>query len=148
MTRVAFDSNVLLYARLEQGAEKGVSAQRLIVRATVDGVIAAQALAEYLHVAGRKAPNEIDASMALAATYAAHMLTPPTTIDTVNAAAALVRDHRLQFWDAVIIIASASVGAKVLLSEDMQDGRHVAGLRILNPFNPANAAAVDALFPV
>lgn len=49
-------------------------------------------------------------------------------------------------WDAVICAAAERSGAKALLTEDLQDGRLLQGMRILNPFNSANNAAIDALF--
>ena len=33
----------------------------------------------------------------------------------------------------------------MLITEDMQDGRTIEGLRLINPFAAANAGAIDAL---
>lgn len=148
MARVAFDTNVLIYAELEPDSPKGARAQQLLIRAAGMGVIAVQALGEFLRKVQRSSPGLLDQAIAQTASYASHFLTPETSHAVLSAAAELSRDHKLQTWDAVIIVASVSAGAKVLLSEDMQDGRSVAGLRIINPFDPANTAAVDALFPV
>jgi len=52
----------------------------------------------------------------------------------------------MQLWDCVVCAASIDAGAKVLLTEDMQDGRSVDGLRLINPFAAANAEAVEALW--
>ena len=38
-----------------------------------------------------------------------------------------------------------SAGVTVLLTEDLQDGREIDGLRIANPFNPENLAMVAEL---
>jgi predicted nucleic acid-binding protein len=51
----------------------------------------------------------------------------------------------MQLWDCVVCAASIDGGAKVLLTEDLQDGRILDGLRLLNPFQAANAEAVDAV---
>jgi predicted nucleic acid-binding protein len=144
--RVAFDSNILLYARLEPDTVRGRRSQQLLYRAVTAGIVSAQAIGEFLNVARAKAPD-FDVSVGLAHTYADYLLTPPTTFQTAIAAAALTRDHKIQFWDAIIITASAEAGASVLLSEDMQDGRAIGGLTVLNPFNPDNDAAIDALLP-
>ncbi len=72
-------------------------------------------------------------------------ITPPTTDAIINKAAELARAHRLQFWDCVVCAASAQAGAKVLLTEDMQDGRILDGLRLMNPFVAANAKSIDDL---
>jgi predicted nucleic acid-binding protein len=39
------------------------------------------------------------------------------------------------FWDSQIIASAEAAGAETLYSEDMQDGRAIAGLIIRNPFN-------------
>jgi predicted nucleic acid-binding protein len=38
-------------------------------------------------------------------------------------------------------------GAKALLTEDLQDGRIIDGMHLLNPFASANAGTIDALLP-
>ena len=40
----------------------------------------------------------------------------------------------MQFWDCVVCAAAIAAGAKVLLTEDVQDGRTIEGLRLINPF--------------
>ncbi len=77
--------------------------------------------------------------------YRAAFLTPPTTVEIIDTASALALAHRMQLWDCVVCAASAHAGAKVLLTEDMQDGRILDGLRLINPFSPANAGTIDAL---
>jgi len=51
----------------------------------------------------------------------------------------------MQLWDCVVCVASAHAGAKALLTEDMQDGRILDGLRLINPFAPGNTEAIEAL---
>ena len=66
--------------------------------------------------------------------------------DIMEAAGDLAAAHGLQLWDAVICTAAEHSGARAILTEDLQDGRLLQGMRIINPFNPANDAAIDALF--
>ena len=146
MTRVAFDSNILIYAELEPESEKGKRAADLILRAASDGVIAAQVLGEFLRFIQRRAPHAFAEAIRQSAIYRTAFLTPATTDDIIAAAGELARTHHVQLWDGVVCAASAQAGAKVLLSEDMQDGRVLAGLRLVNPFEPANTTAIDALF--
>jgi predicted nucleic acid-binding protein len=143
VTRVAFDSNVLLYAELEPQTGKGARARDLILRGFADGVIAAQAIAEFVNVTRAKA--SLAQGVAQAKLYEQDYRTPATTVDVVLAAANLVSAHRLQMRDAIIVAASAKAGASHLFSEDMQDGRTVGGVRLVNPFDPANNALVDSL---
>ena len=59
------------------------------------------------------------------------------------AALNLVQDHRIGFWDALLCATADRTGLQYLLSEDMQDGRRLGNLTIVNPFRPENAALID-----
>jgi predicted nucleic acid-binding protein len=64
---------------------------------------------------------------------------------TINKATELAGSHRLPLWDCVVCAASAEAGAKVLLTEDMADGRIPGDLYQMNPFVAANAKSIDHL---
>jgi predicted nucleic acid-binding protein len=145
MTRVALDSNILIYAELEPESEKGRRSAALILRAARDGVIPAQVLGEYLRFVQRRAPAAFEEAIRQTSLYRAAFLTPPTTDAIIDKASALARAHRMQLWDGVVCAASIDAGAKVMLTEDMQDGRMIDGLRLINPFAAANDEAVEAL---
>jgi predicted nucleic acid-binding protein len=55
-------------------------------------------------------------------------------VPLILAAIDLHRLHSLSFWDALIVQAASAAGCAELISEDMQAGRAIAGLRIVNPF--------------
>ena len=59
--------------------------------------------------------------------------TAPTTALVANAALQLVERHKFQVWDAVNWTASRMAGATVFLSEDLQDGLVLDGMRVVNP---------------
>jgi predicted nucleic acid-binding protein len=145
MTRVALDSNILIYAELEPESEKGRRSADLILRAACDGVIPAQVLGEYLRFVQRRAPAAFAYAIRQASLYQAAFLTPSTTDAIINKAAELARTHRLQLWDAVVCAASLAAGAKVLMTEDMQDGRMIDGMRLINPYAAGNAEAIEAV---
>jgi predicted nucleic acid-binding protein len=146
MTRVALDSNILIYAELEPESEKGRRASALILRAARDGVIPAQVLGEYLRFVQRRAPTAFADAVRQAALYQTLFLTPPTTHIIITQASELARDHRMQLWDCVVCAASIAAGAKILLTEDMQDGRTIDGLRLINPFAAGTADAVETVW--
>ncbi|CCE07197.1 PilT protein, N-terminal (fragment) [Bradyrhizobium sp. STM 3843] len=58
----------------------------------------------------------------------------PLTTTTHSVALALARDHSLQFYDALIVAAALEAGCDTLFSEDLQHGRTLSGLTIVNPF--------------
>jgi predicted nucleic acid-binding protein len=45
----------------------------------------------------------------------------------------LCRLHSLSFWDALVVRSASVAGCGRLLSEDLQDGRTIDGVRIENP---------------
>jgi len=57
VTRVALDSNILIYAELEPESDKGRMAADVITRVARDGVIPVQVLGEFLRFIQRRAPH-------------------------------------------------------------------------------------------
>jgi predicted nucleic acid-binding protein len=147
MTRVAIDSNILVYAKLESDSEKETRSADLILRTARDGVIPVQVLGEFLRVIQRRIPDAFDEAVRQASLYQSVFLTPPTTDATLNKAAEMARAHHLQLWDCVVCTAAGQAGAEVLLTEDMQDGQTIGGLRLMNPFVSANDWATEGLLP-
>jgi predicted nucleic acid-binding protein len=54
--------------------------------------------------------------------------------ESILQAVALEARDKLASWDALVIVAAARGGAEILISEDLQAGRAIAGVRIFNPF--------------
>ena len=40
----------------------------------------------------------------------------------------------LSYWDAAIVAAARALGCSELYSEDMQHGREIAAVKVINPF--------------
>ena len=131
----AFDTNVLAYAEGTNGAAMKKRALHLLTRLPPDSVvIPVQALGELFNVLVRKAgrpPAEARASVL--GWQDAHE-TVPTSSSVLARATDLAADHRLSIWDAVILSAAADAGARVLLSEDLQEGFTWSGVTVVNPF--------------
>jgi len=47
---------------------------------------------------------------------------------------ALARDHGLSIYDALIVVSAIEAGCDILYTEDMQHGRTIGDLAIVNPF--------------
>jgi predicted nucleic acid-binding protein len=63
-------------------------------------------------------------------------LLPLVRVDAPLILAAIARSRSLgfSFWDALILEAALAGGADRLLTEDLQHGQEVEGLRVENPF--------------
>ena len=144
-----FDTNVLIYAIVEPPEPRGDRARELILRGTHPdtAILLLQALAEFSTVAMRKyglIPSDVqsraDAFRRSIPVEAAAERDLPAALD-------LVRDHRMAFWDALMCATASRAGLQYLLSEDMQDGRRLGNLTIVNPFRPENTALIDRILP-
>lgn len=60
-----------------------------------------------------------------------------TTHAEISAAFRVEDEHRIGFWDALIVASVLKGGAHRILSEDFNAGQIVAGVRIENPFATA-----------
>ena len=60
----------------------------------------------------------------------------PVDIETHEAAVALAEAHGFSFYDSLIVASALQAGCETLLTEDLQDGRRIDGITIVNPFAP------------
>ncbi len=58
----------------------------------------------------------------------------PVDADLVRSAIALSRGSGISYWDAAIVRAAAVGGCERVLTEDLEDGRVLDGIRIVDPF--------------
>ena len=136
--RFFLDTNIFVYSfdRNDQG--KQLVAQQLIERALVThrGVISYQVVQEFLNVALRK--FSIPLSFEDASCYLDSVLSPlcqlMPTMGLYEQALAIAYQSGYGLYDALIVSSALSSGCSVLYSEDLQDGRVIAGLIIRNPF--------------
>jgi predicted nucleic acid-binding protein len=127
-----FDTNILVYAVTEDDPRSTI-AKNLVANG---GIVSIQVLNEFVNVARRKLRRDWMQIEGALGTLRA-LLEPPIalTVDVHKSAIVLARDHGFAFYDALIVAAARRADCDVLLSENMDDGRRVAGLTIRNPFS-------------
>ena len=126
-----FDTNILVYA-FAAADPRSARAEALLAEG---GVIGVQVLNEFTNVARRKLRwqwGQIEAAFAVIEA----LLGPARPLTTAVHARAVVlaRDHKLSFYDALIVAAALDAGCEVLCSEDLQHGQKFGALRVENPF--------------
>lgn len=131
------DTNVLVYAHdaAERRRQPVARAQLEALWMGGSGVLSTQVLQEFYVVATRKfappmARRQAREIVALYATWPVVRIDPTLIL----AASQLEERHRLSFWDALVVEAARVAGAARLLTEDLQHGRLIGGVRIENPF--------------
>lgn len=133
--RSFLDTNILVYADAGDEPVKQQRALSLIGehRLARTGVISTQVLQEFANVALRK--------LSLPPPLVRERLDFYARLEVVFVTAALISDavdlyasRGFSFYDALIVRAAVDSGCACLMSEDMQDGAIIGGVRIVNPF--------------
>jgi len=125
-----FDTNILVYAQ-----QTGGKADRARALFSGGGKISVQVLNEFTAVSRRKQRRDWRA-IAEAIDDVLTVVDPPLALthDLHTAARKLAEEHGISFYDALIVASAVEAGCDVLYSEDMQHGRSIGGLAIVNPF--------------
>jgi predicted nucleic acid-binding protein len=144
--RFALDSNVLVYGFIRDDPDKHETAARILIASDLtDAVVPAQVLGEFLNVVRRKHPEHFAAAVEQVESWQTTWTVLPTKADHVLEGAKLATRHRLQLWDAIIFETARDAKAFFLLTEDLHDALELEGVRVMNPFDAKNAAALDRL---
>jgi predicted nucleic acid-binding protein len=145
---IALDTNILVYAESQNDPEgRYEKAIELIAMASAAGsCIPLQAIGEFLNVCRRKKMFDMTEAFERAGSYVDLFETPTTAFIDMQQATDWSRAFEMQFFDALIAAVAARSGASMLLSEDMQDGLELDGIRIINPFAAANATLLADYF--
>ena len=133
--RYFLDTNVLVYADDLDAGARGVRAREIVEEALVSGsgVVSTQVLQEFsvistekLGVAAESARRKLELLSALEVV--------PVRVDLILGAIDLHRLHHLSFWDALIVKCAGAAGCERVLTEDLQHGVVLDGVRVENPF--------------
>lgn len=132
------DTNIILYAYSTALQDVAKKQQAHKVMRQGNWCISAQVLQEFYSNAVKPKRglqplmNPADAQTALSglASFAS------VALDTllVTQAVALHQRHQVSYWDAAIIAAAVRSGATELLTEDLNAGQVIEGVRVVNPF--------------
>lgn len=134
------DSNVFVYLVDEVDHRKHGIAREVVGAALSGGtgVVSFQVVQEALHVLTRKL--RVPLLPADAVDFMRDALAPLWQVQPSPAlyerGVQLQDKSRLSFHDALIVAAALEAGCTRLLTEDLQHGQRIEGLRIENPFRP------------
>ena len=133
--RSFFDTNVLVYSDDKAMPAKRRRAIDLVAehRRAGTGVLSWQVLQEYFVTVTRKLQVDAKIARRKVELLAEFDLVVPD-LDDILAAIDLHRLHGFSFWDALVLRAAKESACTVLYSEDLQLGRVIEGVQIVNPF--------------
>jgi len=129
------DTNILVYTDdlgEPQKRETALALVELCLQKS-NGVVSSQVLQEYFVIVRRKLGVSAEIARRKVELFAQFDLAL-IGLEDILAAVDLHRLHSFSFWDALVIRSAARSGCSVLYSEDLQHGRRIDGLEIVNPF--------------
>ena len=131
------DTNVLIYAHdADAGAKHEIA--KGIVRELWDrrnGVLSMQVLQEFYVNVTRKIATPLPRASARTVVDTYTVWCIDTTPAEISTAFRIEDEAGIGFWDALIIAAARKAGAARIVSEDLNPGQTIAGVRIENPFH-------------
>lgn len=135
--RTFVDTNVFGYLFQADEPEKQALAREISDsdQATRELVVSTQVLQEFYVTVTRKLAKPLSPEVAATATrtiggYTVVRLDPAMVYRAIE----LSQRHVISLWDALILRAAIESDCEVVLTEDLQDGWQVEGIRVENPF--------------
>ena len=134
------DASVLVYAFDASAGQKKVAAEQLLAQLweAGTGCLSVQVLQEFFVTVTRKVakPLSVEDAADRIREFGAWKVFAPGPNDVLRAIA-LHKQAKVSFWDAMVVHAAAELGCDVLWTEDLNDGQVIGGVRIRDPFAPA-----------
>jgi predicted nucleic acid-binding protein len=130
------DSNVLIYAHDADAGSKHEIARAVLweLWSQRTGALSPQVLHEFYVNVTRKIPSPLPKPTARAVVDSYIVWCLETTPAEISAAFRIEDEAGIGFWDALIVAAARKAGALRILSEDLNAGQIISGIRIENPF--------------
>jgi predicted nucleic acid-binding protein len=132
------DTNIIIYSFDSSAAEKKKKAIKLISHALENnlGVVSFQVVNEFSNAALRKFKTPL--STIDLRDYIKNVLAPMCLVHSsfplLEIAYNILEQTGFSFYDSLIVAAANQADCKILYTEDLQHGRKIAGVEIINPF--------------
>jgi predicted nucleic acid-binding protein len=132
------DTNILAYALAADDDARAAVAQDLLRRLMAARTLrlSTQILQELFVTLTRKVQKPLASGQAIR--YMDQLAVFPVfspDYPAVRDAAELSASARLSFWDSLVVVSAARVGATRLYSEDFNQGQTIVGVEVVNPFS-------------
>jgi predicted nucleic acid-binding protein len=127
------DTNILVYEWDERDRRKQEIARAVVRKVGRQGVISSQVIQEFASVMRTRLGATSEQLRLILASYRGFGF---LSIDheAVEGALRVADEHRVSFWDALILTAAVKSGCKTLYTEDLNPGQVIEGVKVLNPF--------------
>jgi predicted nucleic acid-binding protein len=134
--RTFVDTNVLIYAHDVDAGQKHEIARNVLreLWSEREGVLSMQVLQEFYVNVTRKIATPLPRVTARTSVESYRSWCMQTTTEEIATAFRIEDEAHLGFWDALVVAAASKSGAVRLISEDLNPGQTILGVRVENPF--------------
>jgi len=136
--RYFIDTNIFVYTFDSAARRKRHIATELVRSARRDGlaVISFQVIQEFCSVAIRRSeqPPTIEELRSYVRNVMAPLCEVHSSIELYDACLDIREQTGYSFYDSLIVAAAAGARCETLYTEDLDHGRSIAGVKIVNPF--------------
>ncbi|RLC21762.1 MAG: PIN domain nuclease [Deltaproteobacteria bacterium] len=135
-SKIFIDTNILVYTMDKHDTAKQQKCRGLLKSLAQDnlGVISTQVLQEFYVVATKKLKVDPLAAKDILASFEYFEIiavTPQFIKDAIDISII----NMISFWDALIVASAEHAKCSVILTEDLNHGQIIRGVKINNPFN-------------
>jgi predicted nucleic acid-binding protein len=134
--KIFIDTNVLIYAHDVDAPGKHEVAKGVLKELWGErtGALSMQVLQEFYMNVTRKIKRPISRASARAIISSYEIWCAESVPADISTAFRIEDEAQIGFWDALIVAAALRAGASQILSEDLNAGQTIAGIRVVNPF--------------
>ncbi len=135
MTRSFLDTNVFLYAFLNQDAAKKSIAARLVSNAVLsgNGYVSLQVVNEFCNVMVKKSGKSLSEIHEATKLFARFNMVEGS-LRLTDRALEIKDAFGVQFYDSLMLAFSEAAGCDEILTEDLNDGQMYGSVKAVNPF--------------
>jgi len=133
--KIFLDTNILVYALDNKNPRKRDIAREVLrkLSKSKSATLSTQILQEYFVVATKKLGIEpLVAKKLINLFQNFEIIVPDLTL--INTAIDTLILNKLSFWDSMVIVAAAQANCSAILTEDLNNGQIINGVKIVNPF--------------
>lgn len=134
--KMFFDSNVLVYIIDDNNPEKQKVAIKVLSETlnSGNGCISTQSLQEFYNVATRKLKCPSEKAKVYLENFSQVFSVTKISVSSILKSIDISVRYKLSFWDSLIVISAVDSGSAFLVSEDLNSGQVIEGVKVINPF--------------
>ncbi len=135
MSKVFLDTNILVYALDQVDPQKQKACRTILARLQYENraVISTQIMQEFFVVATRKLgvdPLKAKSILQTLENFEVVAVSPALIYEAIDCSSV----YQISFWDALVLVCAESARCAQVLSEDLNHGQVIRGVKVHNPF--------------